>query len=322
MPEAPRKTKIPTSHGYGGQFTNCTRKGSMSFKDVLTGDRGMDKAIKKTLVLDDKWSGFENLHDRSLVLRAASFEVLKNIKTFVVHKAQHATDDAEVSYYYVGLAVNDGRPILGEVSMTWRKKTFMVWVSEDGGDWEPDFLRSGKKETHASTEEEDRTEPGSRVATNASPEIGQDDGIVSPEKDMEGINSMGNLESNNERDLNVDCHFSNLEEFPLSQEGGPSVVTTRGGKENAVGLVDFNDLKAEDHLASDNEVENNYEMGLNNSRRIESNGETHITPSGESTDVSWDLNCKPALVGDRAQSKEERPVHPDISQSSRSVGSE
>ncbi|KAI3695546.1 hypothetical protein L1987_78543 [Smallanthus sonchifolius] len=231
MPEAPRKTKIPTSHGYGGRFTNCTRKGSMSFKDVLTGDRGMDKAIKKTLVLDDKWSGFENLYGRSLVPRAASFEVHKNIKTFV--------------------------------AMMWRKKTFMVWVSEDAGDWEADFLRAGKKDTHASTKEEDRTELGSRVATNASPEIGQDDGIVSPEKDME-----------------------------------------------------------EDHLASDNEVENNYEMGLNNSRRIESNGETHITPSGESTDVSWDLNCEPALVGDRAQSKEERPVRPDISQSSRSVGSE
>ncbi|KAI3716606.1 hypothetical protein L1987_67595 [Smallanthus sonchifolius] len=101
-----------------------------------------------------------------------------------------------------------------------------------------------------------------------------------------------------------------------------SKVTTRGGKENVVGLVDFNDLDADDHLASDNEVENNYEMGLNNSRRIESNGETHITPSGESTDVSWNLNCEPALVGDHAHSKEERPVRPDIIQSSRSVGSE
>ncbi|KAI3716607.1 hypothetical protein L1987_67596 [Smallanthus sonchifolius] len=258
MPEAPRKTKIPTSHGYGGQFTNCTRKGSTSIKDVLTGDRGMDKAIKKTLVLDDKWSGFEILHGRygiaglptgglkylggmnfllsyktkeqvvmardefmgrgedfesvmiwdgqklaferiawvkvqGVPVQVLSNEVINdaaNLFGKVVHKAQHATDDADVSYYYVGLA--------------------------DAGDWEPDFLRDGKKDTHASTEEEDRTEPGSQVATNASPEIGQDDGIVSPEKDMEGINSMGNLESNNDRDLNVDCQFFNLEEFPLS----------------------------------------------------------------------------------------------------------
>lgn len=68
----------------------------------------------------------------------------------IIKEANHTSDDADVSFHYVGILVDHGRVVQDDVSLTWQDKRFKVWVMEDFGEWLPDFLygRTGERNRH------------------------------------------------------------------------------------------------------------------------------------------------------------------------------
>ncbi|PWA63812.1 RNA-directed DNA polymerase, eukaryota, Reverse transcriptase zinc-binding domain protein [Artemisia annua] len=68
----------------------------------------------------------------------------------IIKEANHTSDDADVSFHYVGILVDHVRVVQDEVSLTWQDKRFKVWVMEDFREWLPDFLygRTGERNRH------------------------------------------------------------------------------------------------------------------------------------------------------------------------------
>ncbi|KAF5799300.1 putative RNA-binding domain superfamily [Helianthus annuus] len=58
----------------------------------------------------------------------------------IVQVGQHGVWDSDLSYDYVGVLVTEGKRIQEEVVMQWKGRRYRVWVEEEIGDWEPDFL--------------------------------------------------------------------------------------------------------------------------------------------------------------------------------------
>ncbi|KAF5765351.1 hypothetical protein HanXRQr2_Chr15g0702771 [Helianthus annuus] len=58
----------------------------------------------------------------------------------VVQVGQHEVWDSDLSYDYVGVLVAEGKRIQEEVVVQWKGRRYRVWVAEEVGDWEPDFL--------------------------------------------------------------------------------------------------------------------------------------------------------------------------------------
>ncbi|PWA59445.1 nucleotide-binding alpha-beta plait domain-containing protein [Artemisia annua] len=269
------------------------RFGFFSFYDVKDKDELIKKMSNirkndtqnKTLILDDNASVFDDLQGRSLVLKLASFEVLRNIrkemkdmglaggsiqylgrlrllvsfdsneqaimakdeflsrnnvfetvaiwegqeityerlawvkvhglplhllsnvnidnvaKLFgkVVHNAQLECNDVDISYCYVGLLVNCGDMIHGEVSVMWRDKLIPVWVNEESGAWVPDFLNYDDKSSGTPMSSDDGSSTpdsmdSSSDSSHSIPEKMDDDDVTTPvvhasETIKEGINS-------------------------------------------------------------------------------------------------------------------------------------
>ncbi|PWA45457.1 nucleotide-binding alpha-beta plait domain-containing protein [Artemisia annua] len=74
------KVHIPPSHKNGSSNIRFVKKGAFSFKEALTGQREEEDVQNKTVILEDQQSVFEDFHDRSLVIKLSSFEVLRNIR--------------------------------------------------------------------------------------------------------------------------------------------------------------------------------------------------------------------------------------------------
>ncbi|KAF5802871.1 hypothetical protein HanXRQr2_Chr06g0264631 [Helianthus annuus] len=70
----------------------------------------------------------------------------------LVHPANLNLDNGELSVVCVGILVGEGSRINVPVKLKWRDRSFMLWVSEEAGDWEPDcvglVMRQGVSEGH------------------------------------------------------------------------------------------------------------------------------------------------------------------------------
>ncbi|KAJ0575090.1 putative RNA-directed DNA polymerase [Helianthus annuus] len=58
----------------------------------------------------------------------------------VIKGGQHGIWDSDLSYDYVGVLVSEGKRIQEEVIIQWKGRRYRVWVEEQIGDWEQDFL--------------------------------------------------------------------------------------------------------------------------------------------------------------------------------------
>ncbi|KAK9077646.1 hypothetical protein SSX86_005983 [Deinandra increscens subsp. villosa] len=93
----------------------------ISFKDDDLVDRFMENAG----VLTDKFHSI------------ARWEGSKFGK--VVHKAKKSETDFDLSFEYIGVLTGDGKRITEEVVLNWKSRKFRVWVTEELGEWIPDF---------------------------------------------------------------------------------------------------------------------------------------------------------------------------------------
>ncbi|MFS7978774.1 hypothetical protein Hanom_Chr10g00919401 [Helianthus anomalus] len=58
----------------------------------------------------------------------------------IIQEGQHGEWDSDLSYDYVGILVSEVKRIQEEVVVQWRGRRYRVWVEEEIGEWEPDFL--------------------------------------------------------------------------------------------------------------------------------------------------------------------------------------
>ncbi|KAJ0777604.1 putative RNA-binding domain superfamily [Helianthus annuus] len=70
----------------------------------------------------------------------------------IIHRPPRSEGDSDLSYDYIGVLVGEGRKISEEVMIQWRDRRFRIWVSEEAGDWVPDFFED--KEDDLNVEEE------------------------------------------------------------------------------------------------------------------------------------------------------------------------
>ncbi|KAJ0850978.1 hypothetical protein HanPSC8_Chr13g0587011 [Helianthus annuus] len=103
----------------------------------------------------DKWTGqtlrFERLawlRIQGIPLHLLENEVINGIGGKfgkVIKGAQHGKWDSDLSYDYVGVLVSEGKRIQEEVIIQWKGCRYRVWVEEQIGDWEPEFLGKGRE---------------------------------------------------------------------------------------------------------------------------------------------------------------------------------
>lgn len=58
----------------------------------------------------------------------------------IVHGSQASSRDDNLSSDYLAILTRDGDKIHKEFSILWNNRSFKVWIREDPGEWEPDFL--------------------------------------------------------------------------------------------------------------------------------------------------------------------------------------
>ncbi|MFS7960136.1 hypothetical protein Hanom_Chr08g00699651 [Helianthus anomalus] len=58
----------------------------------------------------------------------------------IIQEGQHGEWDSDLSYDYVGILVSEVKRIQEEVVVQWRGRRYRVWVEEEIGEWEPEFL--------------------------------------------------------------------------------------------------------------------------------------------------------------------------------------
>lgn len=99
----------------------------------------------------DLWEGqtfaFERLAWIKIVgvpLHLLSSQVIKAVRNSVgkiVHSPNRSDEDDDLSYDYMGIIAGDGKRIVEEITVVWKDKTFSVWVTEEAGDWVPEFYK-------------------------------------------------------------------------------------------------------------------------------------------------------------------------------------
>ncbi|KAJ0847516.1 hypothetical protein HanPSC8_Chr13g0546171 [Helianthus annuus] len=157
----------------------------------------------------------------------------------VIHKAKKPEADFDLSFEYIGILAGDGKRIAEEVVLNWKNRKFWVWVTEEFGDWIPDFYA-------VSTVEK---EPD---ATNGEENVGVENDVDMPETtpvNMAGvdvdaiINEDPIILERNDLVINdIDCHSS-----PVNGENLNSEIR----KESFVPAVSFDfDQVNEDNINS------------------------------------------------------------------------
>ncbi|KAF5767451.1 putative RNA-binding domain superfamily [Helianthus annuus] len=104
----------------------------------------------------EKWAGQTLPFERVVWLRVQGIplHLLDNVvinrigESFgkVVQCGQHDERDSDLSYDYVGVLVSEGRKIVEEVIIQWKGRRYRVWVAEETGDWDTEFLAKDKEE--------------------------------------------------------------------------------------------------------------------------------------------------------------------------------
>ncbi|KAJ0935199.1 putative RNA recognition motif domain, nucleotide-binding alpha-beta plait domain superfamily [Helianthus annuus] len=99
----------------------------------------------------DLWQGQTFSFDRLVRIKLVGFplhlltkEVIDSVGSAfgkIVHRAVRSDSDDDLSYDYVGVLVGDGKRICEEVKLSWRDRKFSIWVSEESGEWVPEFYK-------------------------------------------------------------------------------------------------------------------------------------------------------------------------------------
>ncbi|PWA79287.1 RNA-directed DNA polymerase, eukaryota [Artemisia annua] len=219
----------------------------ISFEDAeLAG-----KVIESAKLLNDKfysvvlWEGqslsFERLawlKIQGVPLNLLTNEVLNTIGGKfgkVVHKAKKMETELDLSFEYVGILAGDGKRITEEVVLNWMNRKFRVWVTEELGEWIPDFDAVTIDEVvhdKASDEEKSGDDIAVEIPVNSpvkENEIVDDvmelpehspvkeagvtaDGVINEETIMEKIDSINEANYGQSIHINVDNLNMNLRE--------------------------------------------------------------------------------------------------------------
>ena len=174
----------------------------LSFKD----SKEAEEVRKKAAVRVDFFSSIETWEGQSLPLERVAWLKVQGIplnllcnttldmigERFgkVIHKAKVQKDSGDLSYEYVGVLVGDGRRIMDEVILQWRRKRFRVWVMEEIGDWIPDFLFNNLEATRNKNPSEEVGTPSEHQ--NPPAKEGASDDINCNEKNLDTEDLMGN----------------------------------------------------------------------------------------------------------------------------------
>ncbi|PWA52254.1 RNA-directed DNA polymerase, eukaryota [Artemisia annua] len=91
----------------------------------------------------------------------------------IVHKANKSEKDSDLSFEYVGVLLGDGKRVSEEITLNWKNRKFRVWVSEELGDWIPDFVAVNyeqQKEGSCKDDMEEENVSDAESESKASPE--------------------------------------------------------------------------------------------------------------------------------------------------------
>ncbi|KAM0064532.1 putative RNA recognition motif domain, nucleotide-binding alpha-beta plait domain superfamily [Helianthus debilis subsp. tardiflorus] len=124
----------------------------------------------------------------------------------VVHKANRAENDRDLSFEYVGVLVGDGKRISEEITLNWMNRRFRVWITEEMGEWVPEFVavnttsKEGGSIHSDSDMEEDESGDSESESEESEPEESpeNDDVITGGEEDDSKETIDGSFDVNNE----------------------------------------------------------------------------------------------------------------------------
>lgn len=118
--------------------------------------------FSKISIWEGQTFGFERLawlKIKGIPLHLLSNEVINAVGGVfgkVVHGANRAESDRDLSFEYVGVLVGDGKRVSEEVTLLWKDQKFKVWVMEELGEWIPDFIDVKSKPDQSNTDDSDR----------------------------------------------------------------------------------------------------------------------------------------------------------------------
>ncbi|KAM0008040.1 hypothetical protein Hdeb2414_s0124g00804571 [Helianthus debilis subsp. tardiflorus] len=78
------------------------------------------------------------------LLSGEVIEAVGNVFGKVIHRASRSDEDINLSYDYIGVLVGEGKRIGEEVKLSWNDRKFLFWVSEESGEWVPEFYKVSK----------------------------------------------------------------------------------------------------------------------------------------------------------------------------------
>ncbi|PWA83317.1 RNA-directed DNA polymerase, eukaryota [Artemisia annua] len=70
----------------------------------------------------------------------AVFDNIAGMFGKVVHASHISLDEGNISFVRVGVLVGEGEVVSDSVNLSWRDKSFKVWVIEDPRDWDPECI--------------------------------------------------------------------------------------------------------------------------------------------------------------------------------------
>ncbi|KAM0071323.1 putative RNA recognition motif domain, nucleotide-binding alpha-beta plait domain superfamily [Helianthus debilis subsp. tardiflorus] len=160
----------------------------------------------------------------------------------VVHGALCTENDLDLSYVYVGILVGDGKRISEEVQLKWNNRKFRIWITEELGEWMPDFLEpeDDNEEEEESTDGDFTTSPQPQDTSMEAEELPMVEEIPVVPVQPENVSATGDVSL--ERDENfgenigmVNDDINDLVNIPIID----SEVVSEINKEDFVPGVDF-----------------------------------------------------------------------------------
>ncbi|KAL9995881.1 putative RNA recognition motif domain, nucleotide-binding alpha-beta plait domain superfamily [Helianthus debilis subsp. tardiflorus] len=125
--------------------------------------RSFESKFLKTSIWNGQVIGFERLawlKVQGLPLNLIDNGVINSVGGMfgkVVHKANRAENDNDLSFEYVGVLVGNGGKVSEEVLLSWKDRKFRVWVMEELDDWTPDFIEPRRFGGEAANESENKS---------------------------------------------------------------------------------------------------------------------------------------------------------------------
>ncbi|KAJ0770504.1 putative RNA recognition motif domain, nucleotide-binding alpha-beta plait domain superfamily [Helianthus annuus] len=144
----------------------------------------------------------------------------------VVHKAKKSESDQDLSFEYVGVLVGDGKRISEEILLNWQNRKFRVWVTEEVGDWVPDFdvVTTIRKDDDMASEDSEAEESSENNSDQSSEGSESDDDVI-PEEEAD-------------YQENIECTFNeNIDDQSLGFKEGAEIE--ENSNDNFIPAVDF-----------------------------------------------------------------------------------